>query len=309
MSTQKTGLEIAREKASQLKASMAEDKVKAVNASSLIAQADLSEEVMAYMAQNSAKTSYDDLNTGMSMPQLRIHSAGNSTKNQLEDGSDPVDGQIFHTGTKQAFNVATIIILAIKKCRLVETDQFGKPKTDEAGNEIYKANYLLAGVLDGTLEPYVAYIKGMSYNKIWSLEEQLKPFVTKRKGGIPLNMVKILAASEKERVEKGPFKGQAKNVWKFVLKTNPQTGYPVLEVDFDYLKRLDQATESAELALEDIISRKGMTEKQWNLSKDGGEELVTAARETFVEEAEVDDLPEPTENTTVAQDVSDDIPF
>jgi len=310
MANEKTGLEIAREKNQQLKQSIAEDKAKAVNASSLIAQANLSEEVMAYMLQNSVNNNYEDLNTGMSMPQLRIHSAGNSTKNQLEDGNDPKDGQIFYTGTKKAVDVATVIILAIKKCRLLETDEKGKAKVDENGNERYSATYLVAGVMDGTFDPFLMYVKGMSYNKIWDLEEKLKPFVTKRKGGIPLNMVKILVSSEKERVQNGPYKGQAKNVFKFDLKM-AANGYPVLEVNFEYLKKLDQITESAELALEDTISRKGMTEKEWNLRGTDGGELLAAAHETFTEvqpEAETNP-PEPTESDKTQDIDPDDIPF
>lgn len=308
MSTQKTGLELAREKNEQIKASLADDKKNQANAASLVAKANLSPELLEYMERKNSSTSYEDLNTGMAVPQLRIHSAGNSTKNQLEDGSDPKDGQIFYTGTKEAFDVATIIILAIKKCRLLETDEKGNPKIDDNGNEIYKANYLIAGVMDGSLDPYVAYIKGMSYNKIWPLEEQLKPYVTKRKGGIPLNMVKILASSEKERVGKGPYKGQAKNVWKFDLKLTPD-GYPVLEANLDYLNRLDQATESAEAMLEDIISRKGMTEKEWNARKNGSQELVEAAKDEFVEEAEPEDYPEPVKGVPTQDVDPDDIPF
>lgn len=295
----------------KLKAAVAQDKALAVSQQA-IANAQLSEAAMAYLSKH-AKTGADDLNTGVAVPQLRIHSVGASTKNQLVNGEDPTDGQLFHTGLQEAWNEVPVIILAIKKCRLEQRDDNGELVVDEqTGEAQLKATYLVAGLLDESLQPFVLYVKGLSYNKMWDLEDQLKPYVTKRAGGIPLSMVKIMVSSEKEVVEMGRYKGQKKNVLKFTLIKAGE--FPVLENDGERLEIIERGTQQAEEMLEDIVANKGISEKEWNVRKKESQEAaqmlntVVNAGEEPVQEAEVAGPPDDYDPST-AEDVSEDIPF
>lgn len=281
MSTENKGLETLRATAAKLKSEV-------LASNQAIQAAQLSSEAMEYLQRHST-TGAEDLNTGVTVPQLRIHSVGVSAKNQLTDGSDPTDGQIFYTGDQTAYDKVTVVLLSIKKCRLEQEDE----KTHE---KYMKANYLLAGVIDETLQPFVMYVKGMSYNKIWGLEDQLKPYVTKRAGGIPLSMVKIVISSEKEKVEQGDYKGQKKNVLKFELLMDHSGQYPVLEGSGEKLRVLESSMEKAELMLDQIISSKGMTEKEWNQSKKQSQQLTSNVEESVV-------------NAEESADYSDDPPF
>lgn len=291
MSKQQSGLETLRATANKIALEVQASKQAAIEA------AQLSPEAMEYMNRHAA-TGASDLNTGVSIPQLRIHSTGVSTKNQLPDGSDPDDGQIFYTGDQQAFDSVNVILLAIKKCRLEQQN--------DDGSTTMKANYLLAGLLDETLQPFIIYVKGMSYKKIWDLEDQLKPYVTKRAGGIPLSMVKVTVSSQKEVVEQGKYKGQKKNVFKFQLLMHESGQFPVLEGDGEKLAVLESSTQKAEDMLEQIISGKGMTEKEWNQQKNGDKVLEQTVAETIVD----GDVQPTNDDFDVSDDsVADDIPF
>lgn len=261
-----------------------------------LAAAGLSPEAMAY-AEKHASTGVDDLNTGVSVPQLRIHSVGVSTKNVLADGSEPSDGQIYHTGLQEAWDEVDVILLSIKKCRLEQEDE-------QSGTTVMKAHYLLAGMTEETFEPFVIYVKGMSYSKIWELEDQLKPYVTKRPGGIPLSMLKIRISSEKQVVETGKYKGQKKNVFKFSLIMHPSGQFPVLEGRSEVLASFDSATEGAESMLEMIISGRGMSEKEWNQKKKEAQEVeeTTSNVQNAVFDGEVTEVEEPVDTETDEND-------
>lgn len=294
MPDENKGLETLRATAARIKS-----EVVASNQAAIVA-AKLSDEAMEYLNRHSA-TGAEDLNTGVSVPQLRIHSVGISAKNELADGSEPKDGQIFYTGDQTAYDKVTVILLSIKKCRLEQEDE-------KTGEKYMKANYLLAGLIDETLQPFVMYVKGMSYNKIWLLEDQLKPYVTKRAGGIPLSMLKIVVSSEKEKVEQGDYKGQKKNVFKFELLMHESGEFPILEGDGEKLRMLDSSTEKAENMLDQIVASKGMTEKEWLQQKKDGQRMSQAVQTNVIDAEEAETPPDNFE-TTEAEDVADDIPF
>lgn len=230
-----------------------------------IVGAQLSPEALAFMNEN-VQVGAEELNTGVAVPQLRIHSVGVSTKNQLANGSEPADGDIFYTGTQEAFPVVRVVILSIRKCRLEQTSEL-------TGEKSMKATYLVAGLIEQSGDLFVMYVKGMSYNKIWDLEEQLKPYVTKRAGGIPLLMLKIDVSSEKERVEQGKYKGQMKNVFHFELAKDPSGEFPVLESDVRRLQHFKEMIVRAEEMLDALIAQKGMTEKQYKSQNAGVTEI------------------------------------
>ncbi len=291
-----SGIEKAREVKNKLKNEIVVEKISALKKAIAVAQ--LSPEALAYMEKHNS-TGVEDLNTGVSIPMLRVHTTNVSTKNVLANGRQPDNGQIFHTGLQMAWDSVPTIFLSIKKCRLHQIDEFGNMKRDEeTGAPLLKAHYLVAGVLDETLAPFVIYVKGMSYNKIWDLEQQLSPYVTKRAGGIPLSMVKIMVGSDVDEVPKGKYKGQQKNVLKFDLLMHESGEFPVLEADPNKLKLLEKATLDAEAMLDHIIENKGITEKDYNSQKQESEELTSTVKSTIID-SDVED----------ADIENDDVPF
>ena len=296
MSGENAGTEAFQAMGNKLKQEVALAKVS--SSKSAILAANLSPKAMEYLSRHTT-TGLNDINMGGGIPQLKIHSESNSTTNHLVDGTDPEDGQIFYTGSQEAFDTLTVILLSIKKCRLEQ---------DNNGKKYMKANYLLAGVIDKTLQPFMIYVSGMSYKKIWELQEQLKPWVTKREGGIPLSMVKVVLSSKKEKVEQGEFKGQKKNVWKFELLM-ADSGFPVLEGDDTRLEKLESMTETAESMLDGIIEDKGVTEKEWNLQKKESETMKSNIKETVLEGETVGSTQDDEWSSDEDLDKTDDVPF
>jgi len=281
-----TGQDKLRETALRLKNEVADEKRLALKKSFAISS-EITPEMMEFINEN-LSVGIADLNLSQSLPMLRIHT-DNSSKNQLTDGSDPEIGQLYYTKNKEAYNEVIVSILTVKKARLQNMEYLDK----------YDATYLVAGVIENTSDPFVMYVKGMSYNKIWELENKIKEYV--RPGGVPMFMLKIKISTEKEAVKDGKYKGQKKYVFKLDILEN--SGLPALEIDMQRCRDLRKSIDGAEKTLNDIIARKGMTEEEYRQQKKqlSPEETVAAITEG---EPEAEVTP-----STEGSDAADDVPF
>ena len=91
------------------------------------------------------------------------------------NGQEPKIGNLFYTATKTEYSELIVHILKVVQCEILE---YGSE--DE-----YKNNYLIAGVIASTNEPFIFYAKGVGYNEVWDLQAQLKPFVKRKVQPIP----------------------------------------------------------------------------------------------------------------------------
>lgn len=200
----------------------------------------VSTDVLDFLSIN-ANRGIEDIPMFDSLPIMRVHTS-QSTTNKLSDGGEPEVGQLYHSADQSAYDEVTVHLLCIKKCQM-----------PEYGGQQLKAHYLVAGMIDETQSPFVMYIKGMSYNKVWELQEQLKPFVKNKKQPIPMFALKIKLYTEKEKPQDPKYAAQ------FVVKYQVlfENGIPLIETDLDRLQMLKDGVEKSEMVLDEIIESRG----------------------------------------------------
>lgn len=230
--------EIARKKAQEIKErSLVEKRESARSVNQMLAPLNnVSPEVLAFMSANASR-GIEDIPMFDSLPIMRVHTS-QSTTNSLSEGGQPEIGQLYHSGEHAAYDSVVVNLLCIKKCQMPE---YG-------GTEL-KAHYLVAGVINESSAPFVMYIKGMSYNKVWELQEQIKPLVKNKQQPIPLFALKINVYSEKEKPQDPKYAAQY--VVKYAVTSE-------IETSIERLQWLKEGMEKAEMVLDEIIENRGV---------------------------------------------------
>jgi hypothetical protein len=242
----------------------------------------ITEDVLAYFQEN-AETGLEDIGLGGSLPILKVHTS-QSTGTELADGSTPELGELFYSGSKTAYKDLTVHILAIKKAMFPE---YQNPS-------MLKSNYLVAGLIADTNEPFVMYIKGMSFNKIWDLQDQIRPFVTNKKRPVPMFAMRFKLFTQLEEPQDKKFKAQY--VVKYQLLKSGE--FPMIVGTIEQVKQLKEMAEKAKFLLGEIIRKKA------------GEEEIDESSVTMPEQSTpVEAIEPPTDFVSEVEDISGDIPF
>lgn len=253
--TKQDAMAIARQTADRIKnESVEEKKALVLKQNEILASLNVSAEAMALFSQN-ANTGIEDIGMNVSMPVLRVHTAG-STKNITDNGDEPNIGEFFYTGTKQILKDPVVHILSIKKCLM--------PKKDSTE---LKSNYLVAGILDETNQPFVMYINGMSYNKVWAFSDMIKPFVKNKAAPIPMFALKVVLYSEKEQDQNKKYAPQP--VIKYKLLIDEETQFPLIETNVERITWLKEGADKANDAMDELIATYGQKAVNKNEYVDG----------------------------------------
>ncbi len=195
------------------------------------------------LLQSFSEKGIQDMGMNQGMPVLRVHSAS-STKNTLANGSQPKIGSFFYTATKEELVNPVVRLLAVKKCMLP------KMKEREYDPEELKANYVIAGVIIDTNAPFVMYINGLSYNKVWALMDQLKPWVKGMK--IPMFSLHIRLSTQMEQDQGKKYAPKPVTTYGLVMGKND---FPVVETNRDTIMELAKQTDQATQAINDMTAQ------------------------------------------------------
>lgn len=208
-----------------------------------------------------------------SVPVLRVVQR-NSNNVETVDGQDAAPGELYYKPTKNSFKELDVHILTVKQC-VMKSKVFG---TDDEYED--KSHYIITGVIADTNEPFVTYVKGMSYSSVWELLEDTRPFRKHPSTPVPMFALKIQLSTVKEDGDYGPV---------YVLKydvVRDKTGQPEL-VDLKTYKWLEAQLSSSKQMVETLI----------DINKRHGSDL------------ENEDVTIVSENEPDVEDVSDDVPF
>lgn len=235
---------------------------------------------------NTAGAGYDESESG-SFPVLRQHKAG-SIKNERADGEEIKIGDFFHTGTKESYHDPVVTLLKIKKCRIPGYAEQGETPT-------LKSTYLVAGLLENN-QPFLLYVNGLSYNKMWPLQDELRQY----KRQFPLFAFKVKLVASKDRDLNQKYAPQP--VVTFEIVKDTKTKQPVIEGNPERVQALSELSDRAESMISDLVYQTLSTAgflheaQEWSISKESQPQQLEA-------QAVV-----PSDPTEVV-DVNDDIPF
>ena len=284
-----TAMEKIRQQKEALRNSSKEDKVKAVQDTALAPLQAADPETIAWLMEQ-AEQENDDLDGGSSFPTLAVHTA-QSRNNVLSNGKEPEYGQLFYSGAQTAHTNPQVHLLSVKKCSLPD---FADPSK-------VKKHYLIAGVLAETLEPFVMYIKGMSYKYVWELSSLLAPFTKGKQIRVPKFALTVRLLTDKEKPS-GDFAPQYVVKYEVVKDEN---GFPVMNLDRDHLKKMAELANRAEEMLESIIANKGIPETEIVNER---EQQLQAVR-TATGQLDIDTVAEAMGAKNAEIRLEDDIPF
>lgn len=261
--TKKTGLEAARAKADELRAETqaeeeAKEKTKEIVINQLAAIRENPE--LAQMYADNAQVGASNLSG--SLPLLKVHATGRSTKNTLADGSEPKDGAFFYKPTGEEFESIDVHILTISRgFRAKGMEGSGK---DEVFNQI------VGGVIvDGAdYKPFIMYFTGLKLSYLWEFGKEASQYTHSKP--IPIPMFALTVRLTTSKVDNSYGKSW---IVKFEIVKN-EDKMPKLIVDPGEFQFLKDSVETVESTIEGIVSRKA------------GAEIVEKLEEVVEEEQE-----------------------
>lgn len=129
-------------------------------------------------------------NLGGTIPQLKIHTTGKSSKNELANGKQPQDGNFFHTLTQKEYEDALVHILAIS----------GGYRSEFRGKSVY--TQLLSGIMISDTEyvPFVTFLTGKKLAPMWEFAKEIKKWTQK---GIPMFALTVKLDKHSEKNDFG----------------------------------------------------------------------------------------------------------
>lgn len=195
------------------------------------------------MYQDNANVGAENL--GGQSPALKIHATGRSTKNYLNDGTEPNDGYFFYAPTSEQFKEIECHILTISR-------GYRADGMDDRKNVF---NQLMAGVIvnDGKPRPFIMYINGLRLSRMWEFGKEAGKYTHAKPISIPMFALRVKLTTNKVEAEYQP--GKKTRVWvtEFEIMKNDD-GSPVVVSNlkvFDYLKaQVAQAKETIQSIIE-----------------------------------------------------------
>lgn len=125
-------------------------------------------------------------NLGGTIPQLKVHVAGKSSKNELLNGKQPEDGNFFYTPTQTEYKDVLVHILAIS----------GGYRSEFQGKSVY--TQLLSGIIlsDAEYKPFITFLTGKKLSPMWEFAKELKKWTQK---GIPMFALTVRLNTHSEK--------------------------------------------------------------------------------------------------------------
>lgn len=243
------GKKLIEQKAAELRAEKeeAEKKEKETTALAVSSLTSLAKnQEMAQMYTESAKVGSDNLSG--ELPLLKVHAVGKSTKNELADGQEPVDGNFFYKPTLEQFKEITCHILTISRgFRAVGL---------EDGKTIF--NQIVGGVIinEGEMKPFIMYMTGLKLQPLWDFGREAAKYTRLRPFPIPMFTLSVRMTTEK----KSNSFGKSWIINFEILKNSD--GSPVLVLDQSEFKFLRDHVETIEETIEGIISAKTIKDEE-----------------------------------------------
>ena len=203
-------------------AKVADDKKKNELALNQLAQLRQNSELAKMYSENSQVGAE---NLSGELPLLKVHAVGKSTKNELQDGTEPNDGWFFYKPTGEQFETV--------RCHILTISKGFRAQGIENGKEIF--NQVVGGViLDGTeMKPFIMYFTGLKLKPLWEYGKEAAKYTRMKPISIPMFALTVKMTSEKVKNNYG-------KSWIVNFEIEKlEDGSPVLIMDpgeFQYLK-------------------------------------------------------------------------
>jgi len=183
---------------------------------------------------------------GGSLPLLKVHTLGKSTKNELADGSQPKDGWFFYKPTGEQFETLTCHILTISR-GYVTPDMNNKDKF----------NQILAGVIvdEKGLKPFLMYMTGTKLSNMWDFGKDARKYTKAKPFPIPMFALTVNLTTETKATQFG-------KSWiiNFEIEKNEDNS-PVLITDPGLFQALKDMVGEVKETIENLINKKSSEEE------------------------------------------------
>jgi hypothetical protein len=223
-----TAQEKAREVADGLKAEkVAKEEQEAKAVSEVRSQLAIVEDNsnLAAMYNESANVGAENIG-GQSLPILRIHAAGKSTNNELEDGTEPLDGSFYYKPTKEDLG-SEIDVHILTISRGFKTEPM------EGSDKEYTFNQIVGGII-GNDKPFVMYFNGTKLQNLWNFGKEAGQYTRRKPVAFPMFSLKVKLTTKKG--EKGKYAAPWIVNFK-ILRDEEQKPLLILdEGEFQYIK-------------------------------------------------------------------------
>lgn len=180
---------------------------------------------LAAMYNESANVGAENIG-GQSLPILRVHAAGKSTNNELEDGGEPKDGNFFYKPTKEDLgNEIDVHILTISRGY--------KSEPMEGSDKDYTFNQIVGGII-GNDKPFVMYFNGSKLQNLWNFGKEAGQYTRRKPVAFPMFSLKIQLSTRKG--EKGKYAAPWIVDFKIIRTEESQPELIMDEGEFQYLR-------------------------------------------------------------------------
>lgn len=223
-------------------------------------------------------------NLAGSMPQLKVTES--NSQNEGIDGNNLVAGQFYYSPTKEAFKSVRVSIMAISR---------GFYAMDNQKEPEPKFTQLLGGMMLDSLQPFVMFVSGTRLQNMWNFGKEVKPF-TKQ---VPMFSFEVELGLDKIKTDYG-----SNHVVTYTVLRDVK-GQIQLIVDRELLNMLRNGVESVQDMFASFIEQKEVDRDTGKLLKDQDSETYKNAEEALITQ----EPPMELQNDTVADEVSDDVPF
>ncbi len=209
-------------------------------------------------------------NLGGELPQLKIHSVGKSSTNELAEGGEPKDGWFFYSATAEQFEKPV--------CHILNISRGYRADGLEGKKDVF--HQLVGGVIvDGkTFKPFIFYFTGTKLNKLWDFGTEAGKY--KRLKPVPIPMFALFVELGTEKYETTKFGKVWVPTFK-ILKT--ESGFPLIVTDAGEFNFLKDSALSIEDTMNSIIKN---TETTSTEEIPLGQSTVPDAADDFIAEME-----------------------
>lgn len=174
-----------------------------------------------------------------SLPALKVHSAGKSTKNILANGEKPTDGFFYYKPTQEQFKTVECHLLYVSGGYYAD-DMNGKKKW----------NQIIAGVIDdeGDMKSFIMYINGKKLQNLWNFGKELAPYTKGKPVSIPMFALRVKLSTHSEPNDYG-------ESWlvDFEIMKDAK-GMPIITVDEGELRFLRDHVSSIKETIDRLVS-------------------------------------------------------
>lgn len=128
-------------------------------------------------------------NLGGNSPILKVHSVGRSTKNELDDGSEPNDGWFYYRPSKEQLETV--------ECHILTISRGYRAEGMEGKKDVF--HQLMGGIMliEDRMEPFIMYFTGLRLSRLWDFGKVAAPFTRAKPFPVPMFALKVRLTTEK----------------------------------------------------------------------------------------------------------------